>query len=346
MFQNRDFAEMKSILIQDERSEKLARAQRRESDEVSRALHVGEVRGADRRGYTTKEGTGWRDRSTTPSNENKVFVRNLSWSVVDNDLRSMFTKTGTVVDAQVAKDRTTGKSRGYGFVTFSSPKEANQAVKVLNGRELRGREIMVKPALGKDAVSKVGKENLAKMAREEELEEGFALNVLERECEAESNECIVESDEEINFKYSCLMSLKDRNPLPQNVRNREVFIGIVDSGCSAHLTPSGAILNKREGGGRRFEVANGQYIKGKGVVGDVTGYTPASPTPFSIKKIEIVPEATNTLLSVWQFLNEGYDVWFDHRKMSVSVGHLDEMADNKVEAIGLGSRGTFRLSLD
>ena len=93
-------------------------------------------------------------------------------------------------------------------------------------------------------------------------------------------------------------------------------------------------------------MANGQYIKGKGVVRDVTSYTPASSTPFSIKKIEIVPEATNTLLSVWQFLNEGYDVWFDHRKMSVSIGHLDDTADNKVEAIGLGSQGTFWLSLD
>ena len=81
----------------------------------------------------TKEGTGWRDRSTTPSNENKVFVRNLSWSVVDSDLRNMFVKTGTIIDAQVAKDRTMGKSRGYRFVMFSLPKEASQAVKVLNG---------------------------------------------------------------------------------------------------------------------------------------------------------------------------------------------------------------------
>ena len=88
-------------------------------------------------------------------------------------------------------------------------------------------------------------------------------------------------------------------------------------------------------------MANGQYIVGKGVVGDVTGYTPAGSAPFSLKKIEIVPEATNMLLSVWQFLGEGYDVWFDHQKMNVNVSHLDETADNRVEAVSHGSCGTF-----
>ena len=171
---------------------------------------------------------------------------------------------------------------------------------------------MVKPALGKSAASKTGGKNSAKMAQAEELETGFALNVLGRECKAEGSECIADSDEKISFNYPCLMSFEESKSPLRNVHSDDVFVSIVDSGCSVHLTPSEAILNKREGGGRRFEVANGQYIVGKGVVGDVTGYTPASSAPFSLKKIEIVPEATNTLLSVWQFLGEGYDVWFDH----------------------------------
>ena len=66
------------------------------------------------------------------SSESKVFVWNLSWVVTDSELRDVFARAGTIVDAQVAKDRVTGKSRGYGFVTYSSPKEATQAVKALN----------------------------------------------------------------------------------------------------------------------------------------------------------------------------------------------------------------------
>ena len=135
-FRDKDFAAMKSILIEDDRLEKLARTQWRESDKVSRALHVNESKEIDKRWNATGEGAGWKNRSETPSSENKVFVRNLSWVVTDHDLRDMFAKTGTVVDAQVAKDRVMGKSRGYGFVTFSSSKEAGQAIKVLNGREL------------------------------------------------------------------------------------------------------------------------------------------------------------------------------------------------------------------
>src|SRR5262249_47031278 len=122
--------------------------------------------------------------------------------------------------------------------------------------------------------------------------------------------------------------------------------GIVDSGCSAHITPSSMIRNQRKGGGWRFEVANGQYITGRGVVGDVCGYTPASRKPFRVKNVEIVPESSNTLFSVWQFLNEGYDMWFDHRKMNVNIGRLDPSGVNQVEASGLGNRGIFHLSLD
>ena len=109
---------------------------------------------------------------------------------------------------------------------------------------------MVKPVLGKSAASKTGGKNSAKMAQAEELETGFALNVLGRECKAEGSECIVDSDEEISFNYPCLMSFEESKSPLRNVHSNDVFVGIIDSGCSAHLTPSEAILNKWEGGGR------------------------------------------------------------------------------------------------
>src|SRR5262249_16197144 len=83
----------------------------------------------------------------------------------------------------------------------------------------------------------------------------------------------------------------------------------------------------------------------KDVIGDMTGYTSASLKPFSVKQIEIVPEVSSTLFSVWQFLNEGYDVWFDHKKMSMNMGQLDTSVENVMEVTGSGNWGIFHLSL-
>ncbi|CAE6472420.1 unnamed protein product [Rhizoctonia solani] len=73
----------------------------------------------------------------------KVYVGNLSWSTTDESLRNAFSQHGNVIDSIVMKDRETGRSRGFGFVTFSSNDEANAAVNELNGAELDGRQLRV-----------------------------------------------------------------------------------------------------------------------------------------------------------------------------------------------------------
>lgn len=74
---------------------------------------------------------------------NKVFVGGLSWGTDDSSLHSAFAPFGTVSEAKVITDRDTGRSRGFGFVTFESSDAASAAIDSLDGSELDGRSIKV-----------------------------------------------------------------------------------------------------------------------------------------------------------------------------------------------------------
>jgi cold-inducible RNA-binding protein len=76
----------------------------------------------------------------------KLFVGSLAWAVDDDMLRDFFSAAGTVVSANVIKDRDSGRSKGFGFVEMSSDDEAKAAVDQLNGKELEGRAVNVSEA--------------------------------------------------------------------------------------------------------------------------------------------------------------------------------------------------------
>ncbi|CAH2047522.1 unnamed protein product [Thlaspi arvense] len=84
-----------------------------------------------------------------PETEYKLFVGNLSWTVTSESLAGAFRECGDVVGARVVYDGDTGKSRGYGFVCYSSQAEMETAVESLDGFELEGRAIRVNLAQGK-----------------------------------------------------------------------------------------------------------------------------------------------------------------------------------------------------
>lgn len=77
---------------------------------------------------------------------NKLFVGGLSWNTKDDGLRAAFERFGAINEAKVILDRDTGRSRGFGFVTFGSPEEARKAMEEMNGVELDGRTIKVNEA--------------------------------------------------------------------------------------------------------------------------------------------------------------------------------------------------------
>lgn len=76
----------------------------------------------------------------------KLYVGNLSYNTMDDQLRQAFAECGTVASAAVIVDRATGQSRGFGFVEFDSDADAQRAIESLDGSELDGRRLQVNQA--------------------------------------------------------------------------------------------------------------------------------------------------------------------------------------------------------
>jgi hypothetical protein len=76
----------------------------------------------------------------------KLYIGNLPFSATEADLREVFGAHGTVTDAVVMMDRVTGRSRGFGFITFSSPEEGKAAIAALSGADMGGRNLTVNEA--------------------------------------------------------------------------------------------------------------------------------------------------------------------------------------------------------
>ena len=76
----------------------------------------------------------------------RLFVGGLAWATDENALREAFEQFGEVKDAAVITDPQTGKSRGFGFVTYNEEADATRAIEQMNGSELGGRRIAVNVA--------------------------------------------------------------------------------------------------------------------------------------------------------------------------------------------------------
>lgn len=76
----------------------------------------------------------------------KVFVGGLSWDTQDAQLSQAFAAIGPVREAKVITDRETGRSRGFGFVTFDNADDARTAIEKMDGTMLDGRTIRVDQA--------------------------------------------------------------------------------------------------------------------------------------------------------------------------------------------------------
>ncbi|KAI5660009.1 hypothetical protein M9H77_28802 [Catharanthus roseus] len=75
--------------------------------------------------------------------QSKLFIGGISYQSDESSLREAFSKYGDVVEARIITDRDTGRSRGFGFVTFTSSEEASAAIQALDGQELHGRRVRV-----------------------------------------------------------------------------------------------------------------------------------------------------------------------------------------------------------
>uniref|UniRef100_A0A453GAL2 RRM domain-containing protein n=1 Tax=Aegilops tauschii subsp. strangulata TaxID=200361 RepID=A0A453GAL2_AEGTS len=73
----------------------------------------------------------------------QFYLSGLAWATDDHSLKEAFQCFGEVVEARVITDRETGRSRGFGFVSFASGEDAKSAAENMDGKELAGRNVRV-----------------------------------------------------------------------------------------------------------------------------------------------------------------------------------------------------------
>ncbi len=86
-------------------------------------------------------------------NQSRIYVGNLPYSVTDDQLREFFTKYGQIDDIKLITDYQTGRSKGFGFITYASSDEA-QASLAADGEELDGRKLKVN--IAKESTRRTG----------------------------------------------------------------------------------------------------------------------------------------------------------------------------------------------
>ena len=73
----------------------------------------------------------------------RLFVGNLSYQTMENDLQEYFSQAGAVNSVNLMLDKFTGKSRGFAFIEYSNPADANKAVEMFHGKDFQGRQLTV-----------------------------------------------------------------------------------------------------------------------------------------------------------------------------------------------------------
>ncbi len=87
--------------------------------------------------------------------KNKLFIGSLPWSITNDSLKELFAKYGEITEAIVINDRETGRSKGFGFVTFAKEEDAQKALE-MHEKEVDGRTIVVNIARPREERSSGG----------------------------------------------------------------------------------------------------------------------------------------------------------------------------------------------
>lgn len=75
-----------------------------------------------------------------------IYVGNLPYTISEDDLNDAFSEFGEVASVSIIKDKFSGQSKGFGFVEMPNDSEAEEAIKALNERDLKGRNLRVNQA--------------------------------------------------------------------------------------------------------------------------------------------------------------------------------------------------------
>ncbi len=77
---------------------------------------------------------------------NKLFIGNIDWNATEEGLKDHFAPYGEVTECVIIKDKFSGRSKGFGFVTYATADEAAEAIKNLDGKDWNGRPLAVSEA--------------------------------------------------------------------------------------------------------------------------------------------------------------------------------------------------------
>lgn len=76
-------------------------------------------------------------------NPTRLFVGNLSYQTMENDLQDYFSQIGAINSVNLMMDKMTGKSRGFAFIEFANPDDANKAIEQFHNKDFQGRALTV-----------------------------------------------------------------------------------------------------------------------------------------------------------------------------------------------------------
>ncbi len=89
---------------------------------------------------------------------NKIYIGNIPYTTKEQDLEEVFTSFGQIDEVTLIKERETGRSRGYGFITYSSKEAADKAL-TMDGKDFMGRKLRVNLAKEKSEGGGGGRKN-------------------------------------------------------------------------------------------------------------------------------------------------------------------------------------------
>lgn len=87
----------------------------------------------------------------------RIFVGGLSYCLDETSLREAFSRYGEIIEAKIIVDHETSRSRGFGYISYTSNEAASSAIQAMDGKELYGRWLKVDYALGRPSVSQTGR---------------------------------------------------------------------------------------------------------------------------------------------------------------------------------------------
>ena len=131
----------------------------------------------------------------------KLYVGNLPWSIDDNALKELFTSYGDIEEAVLIKDKFSGRSKGFGFVTFKDEAAAQKAIAEMHEKEVEGRPLTVseaKPMVPRDNAPRAesGESSEAPAADPSAINQSAEDDIIDDNSDAEGDEEKIETAEE------------------------------------------------------------------------------------------------------------------------------------------------------